>query len=424
MDSPDYKLRGGPGQLYLSTEHEVILAGPADSAKTFAGCLKAHTICELNPGAQGAIVRKAFNSLAGTVVKTFQRITQGRGIHEYGGETPTKFIYPNGSAIWLGGMDNPDRVLSAERDFIFVPQAEELTEAEWEVLSTRCTGRGAVISNAQIYGDCNPAGTKHWIRSRKSVRLLNATHRDNPQLYDDQGEMTMEGARRIGMLEASLTGVRRKRLLEGIWATAEGAVYDTFDPSVHVRIRPRSDFIRWLLAIDEGYTNPAVVLLVGEDNDGRLHVASQFYKRQQLQAAVVAHAKQRFDEFRCDTAAVDESAAGLIADLRSAGVRAVGGKGRVLDGIQRIQDRLAIARDGRPRLTIDPTCVDVQNEFESYEWKPEKDAPEKVDDHAMDALRYLDDVLSRSAPFGFDQRDAGLAKEIFESSGRPRGVLV
>jgi len=76
-------------------------------------------------------------------------------------------------------MDNPDRVLSSERDFIFVPQAEELTESEWEVLGTRCTGRAAVVANAQIFGDCNPSGTKHWIRTRKSLRLLTATHKDN-----------------------------------------------------------------------------------------------------------------------------------------------------------------------------------------------------------------------------------------------------
>ncbi len=390
---PDFKLRGAPADFYASTEHEVIVCGPADSAKTFAGCLKAHAICERNPGAQGAIVRKAFNSLAGTVVKTFTRITQGRGIQPYGGENPTKFNYPNGSAIWLGGMDNPDRVLSSERDFIFVPQAEELTESEWEVLGTRCTGRGAVVTHAQIFGDCNPAGSKHWIRTRKSLRLLNATHKDNPELFDDAGEMTQEGVRRISILEASLTGVRRKRLLEGIWATAEGAVYDMFDAAVHMQERPSSEMKRWHLAIDEGYTNPAVILLVGEDSDGRLHVAREFYKRQQLQAQVIANAKSWFTEFHCDSCAVDESAAGLIADLNASGVRAAGAKGRVLDGIGSVQNLLAVKGDGRPRLTIDPSCVNVQNEFESYKWKPEKDMPEKEDDHAMDALRYLADFL-------------------------------
>lgn len=390
----DYKLRGGPAEFFASTDHEIIIAGPADSSKTFAGCLKVHALCERNPGAQGAIIRKTFNSLAGTVVKTYQRIIRGRRVFVYGGEKPSKFLYPNDSAIWMGGMDNPDRVLSSERDFIFVPQAEELTESEWEVLGTRCTGRGAVVEHAQLFGDCNPAGAKHWIRSRKSLRLLNATHKDNPELYNDRGEITPEGERRISLLEQSLTGVRRKRLLEGIWASAEGTVYDMFDPVVHMQVRPHEQFKRWFLAIDEGYTNPAVILLVGEDADKRLHIAREFYQRQKLQAEVVEQAQQWFKNFHCDSAAVDESAAGLIADLQAAGVRAVGAKGRVLDGIQRIQNQLAKAGDGKPRLTIDPACVNVQNEFESYVWKPEKDMPEKENDHAMDAIRYLADHLS------------------------------
>ncbi len=399
---PDYKLRGGPAELFASTDHEVIIAGPADSAKTFAGCLKAHAICERNPGAQGAFVRKAFNSLAGTVVKTFQRITRGRIIQAFGGETPTKFIYPNGSAIWLGGMDNPDRVLSSERDFIFVPQAEELAESEWEVLGTRCTGRGAIVEHPQLFGDCNPAGSKHWIRSRKSLRLLNATHKDNPELYNDAGEITPEGQRRIRLLELSLTGVRRKRLLEGVWATAEGTVYEMFDAAVHMQVRSLSLFKRWFLAIDEGYTNPAVILLVGEDSDKRLHIAREFYRRQQLQVDVVAQAKQWFNEFRCDSAAVDESAAGLIADLQAAGVRA----------IQRIQNQLSVQGDGKPRLTVDPSCDNVQNEFESYVWKSSpsgivKDAPEKENDHAMDAIRYL--AAHLSLPTG-DITDASVIK--------------
>ena len=55
--------------------------------------------------------------------------------------------------------------------------------------------------------------------------------------------------------------------------------------------------------------------------------------------------------------------------------------------------RLAVAGDGRPRLTVEPHCVNTIAEFESYCWKENregeyKDEPEKANDHAMDALRY------------------------------------
>lgn len=391
----EYELRGGCRELVASTAKQVVLAGVSDSGKTIAGCLKAHSLCLQYPRCQGAITRKTFASLVGSVLQTYERIAGGSGIVSYGGEKPQWYDYPNGSRIWVGGMDNPDKILSSERDFVYVNQCEELSQSDWETLSTRTTGRNAVVPYAQLYGDCNPGGSRHWIRELSKagvLMLLTSTHKDNPTIYNADGSMTAGGQARLEAL-ARLTGLRRKRLFEGVWATAEGAVYDNFNAAVHVIHRSASEFVRWFLALDEGYTNPAVILLVGEDGDERWHVAREFYQSGVLQETVVKTAGTWFKESKCARCAVDESAAGLIADLRSVGVGAVGGKGRVLDGIQRLQNRLEVQGDGRPRLTIDPSCVNLINEMESYVWRPEKDVPVKENDHALDALRYLSDVM-------------------------------
>jgi phage terminase large subunit len=424
MAGIEYELRGGNGELFNSTEQEVMLAGGAETGKTVAAILKAHKNCGSIPGVQGAIVRKTQSSLVGSVVKSYLRIIEPnkRGIKIYGGAKPERFIYPNGSVIWMGGMDNPNKVLSSERDFIYCNQAEELTLDDWETLLTRATGRGAVVEHAQIFGDCNPGGSMHWIRKRASLRLLKAIHKDNPSLFTINGEITPQGKRSLAALN-NLTGIRRKRLLEGIWATAEGAVYDMFDSSIHVCVRDWREMKRWFLAMDEGYTNPAAILLIGEDGDGRHHAFREFYKRGVLQADVVAFAKRWFTDVigaalgeyelnegktrgewiqgvspvgakRADAAACDEAAAGLIADLNNAGITAYPAKGRVLDGINRVQNRLKKRGDGKARLTIDPACTEFINELESYVWKPEKDVPEKENDHLCDAYRYLLDYLN------------------------------
>lgn len=428
-----WELRGDCRKLLSAKEQEVILSGPSDTGKTIACCIKAHLICCRYPGAQGAIIRKTNKSLAGTVCRTFEKVVANQGIEKYGGESPSLYLYHNGSRIWLGGMDNPDKVLGAERDFIYTNQTEELTLNDWEYLVTRCSGRGAIIPHPQLFGDCNPGGSKHWIRIRAQegkLRLLVTNHRDNPTLFDAQGVVTPDGEKRLSALQ-SLTGIRRKRLFQGNWSTAEGVVYDNFDPQVHVKVRPVEEMRRWLLCQDEGYTNPATIMLVGEDSDTRWHVFREFYRSGVLQSAIVQKAKlwatlaryaaqgysdealeqalarhatlkaseegrksQQFlelDSQRCTFDVVDEAAAGLIADLQAAGIPAVGAKGRVLDGIQSVQNRLAVAGDGLPRLTIDPGCTNVLNEFESYVWEPDKpkDTPHKEFDHAMDALRYL-----------------------------------
>lgn len=401
MEVSDFTPYGGNADLIYSHEPEVLVEGPAETGKTLAACWKSHLICSKYAGAQGAILRKTQASIYGSVLQTFQRVIEGAPVQAYGGEKPEKYIYPNGSIVWIGGMDNRDRVLSSERDFIQTCQTEEFTVDDWEYLTTRTTGRGAVIPHPQLYGDCNPGGSLHWIKQRNKaghLRLIRTTHKDNPSLFHRDGSPTPQGTRTMARLSA-LTGVRRKRLYEGIWATAEGAVYDNFDSAIHVRQRDRAEFKTWYLAMDEGYTNPAVILVVGEDSDGRLHIPCEWYERGRLQSAVVNAAKGFTLDFQISLAAVDESAAGLIADLQNNGVPAFAAKGRVLDGIQRIQNRLKVQDDGRPRLTVDPSCVNTINEFESYIWKKVsttgiiKDEPTKENDHAMDAIRYLDDAL-------------------------------
>lgn len=419
-DEEGYELRGGCRALLSEKEHEVMLCGPSDTGKTVAACIKTHLICLLIGGVQGAICRKSYASMRGSVLQTFNRIIQNQGVTVLGGEHPKRYVYPNGSTVWIGGMDNPDRVLSSERDFIYVNQAEELTLNDWETLATRCSGRASIIEVPQLFGDCNPSGAKHWIRVRAGdgkMCLINSTHKDNPDIYTLDGQLTEKGIVRLAVLQ-NLTGVRKKRLFEGIWATAEGAVYDNFDSTlgVHVKVRDWKEMKRWFLGLDEGYTNPAVILLIGEDSDGRRHCFREFYKTGILQGEVVQKARVWFyDPLHalnistletngtprpsCELAAVDESAAGLIADLRNVGVNAVAGKGRVLDGIHRVQDSLTILPDGLPRYSVDPSCLNHINEFESYIWKPGKDEPQKENDHTMDALRYLDDALGSVKSF-------------------------
>ena len=395
------EFRGAAKAFWKSKAHEIMISGPAESGKTFSALHKLDALCWHYSGVQAAIVRKVQNSLYGTVCQTYQnKVANMKVINSYGGDkTPDRYEYPNGSVIWLGGMDNPDKVLSGERDFIYVNQAEELKLNDWEILVTRATGRAGNAPYSQIMGDCNPGGSKHWILERKkagSLVMLESVHQDNPNLYDAEGNITEQGKITIEILDG-LTGIRYKRLRLGQWVTAEGAVYDMFDKSIHVVHRDITEFQRFGLAMDEGYTHPAVILLIGIDGDGRLHILREFYKRGVLQSDVVLHAKSWFLEFsyKFDICAVDAAAAGLIADLMDAGVPAEPAKGRVLDGINQVQNYLKVQPDGKPRLTMEPEVVETINEFESYIWKPEKDEPIKENDHAMDAIRYFIDARGK-----------------------------
>jgi hypothetical protein len=234
-----YKFYGETRKAILCRDDEVILAGPADTGKTFAWLWKLHTLALRYPGCQLAIIRKVKEDLYGSVLHTFKRDflePYAPYVNIYGGEKPQFYDYPNGSRIWTGGMDKPGATLSSERDVILVCQAEQLSLTDHEFLTRCVSGRGAKMPYTQLVEDCNPAHPTSWIIARSKEGKLtrfNSSHKDNPELYNQEtGEIMPAGKRRLRTL-SNLTGVRRKRLFLGLWAAPEGAIYEVFDETKH-----------------------------------------------------------------------------------------------------------------------------------------------------------------------------------------------
>jgi hypothetical protein len=218
---------------------EWILSGPAETGKTWATVWLLDSLMRRTPKAQGILARKLQVSITGTVLVTYKRIQELRAqlgekpAKAYGGEKPEWYDYENGAKLWVGGLDNPNKILSGERDFIYVNQAEELKVDDWEVLTTRSTGRGAVTDTPMLFGDCNPGPEDHWILKRQALKLFHSRHEDNPSLFHDDGTLTEQGTRSMARLD-SLTGIRKSRLRDGLWVGAEGLFFEEWDDELHV----------------------------------------------------------------------------------------------------------------------------------------------------------------------------------------------
>ena len=401
--------RGAAETAQGVTQHEWMLAGPAETGKTFAALTRLDQLLATTPKANAALVRKVAADIGPTVLRTYQRVIaqSGSGAEPYGGAHPQWYDYPNGARLWIGGMDRPGKVLSGERDFIYVNQAEEITIEDWETLLTRATGRGAVTQTPMVFGDCNPGPPTHWIINRPSLRVLYSRHEDNPSLYDDAGGLTDQGRRTMGILD-SLTGVRHKRLRLGLWVGAEGTVY-AFDRSIHlIDAMPAGwEYWRKIRVIDFGYSNPFVCQWWAIDGDERMYLYREWYKSQQT---INVHAPQikALSGFERYEATIADHDAEDRATLDEHGIHTEAARKAVTIGIQKVEDRLRPAGDGRPRLFVLRGClveaderlielhkpVCTEQEFDSYSWpkgadgKPVKEEPIKADDHGMDAMRY------------------------------------
>lgn len=236
-----YRPRGSAVELFHRRDPEVLMSGPAGTGKSRACLEKLHIMCLVNPGMTALIVRKTLVSLGSTALKTFREIVAKEALDAglvefYGGspEKPPQYRYDNGSSIVIGGMDKPSKVMSSEYDLVYVQEAIELTITDWEALTSRL--RNWRVSFQQIIADTNPAMPTHWLKARcdsGSTVMLESRHEENPQLFDDDGNITDRGTEYMDRLDR-LTGVRYLRLRRGLWVAAEGLVYETWDPAIHL----------------------------------------------------------------------------------------------------------------------------------------------------------------------------------------------
>lgn len=425
-----YEPRGAARALWRSKAPEILIEGPAGTGKTRAILQKLVALADKYPGSRHLLVRKTRASMTESVLVTLeQKVIPADHPMQAGPQRAFRQHYdlPNGSRLVIGGMDNPTRTFSTEYDTISYFEAIEGTEDEWENLHRAL--RNGRMGYHQAIADTNPGAPTHWLNQRAGAgrmeRLL-SRHEDNPQFYDAAlGCWTPEGVEYIGRLD-SLTGVRHLRLRKGVWAAAEGAVYESvWDRSIHVipRTAIPADWPRYW-ALDFGYTNPFVLKCYAEDPDGRLIRYREIYRTRRLVEDHAKHALElagwKMDSGRLVRATegaeplpvaviCDHDAEGRATFERHTGLATTPAYKAVLEGIQGVTTRLQVAGDGKPRLLyMQDSLVDrdealaksrrpccTEDEFDSYVWpkgqdgRPVKELPVKENDHAMDVDRYM-----------------------------------
>lgn len=418
-----YEPRGAARALFKSRASEVLMAGPAGTGKSLACLFRLHLACLKHPGIKCLVVRKTAVSLSSTTLETYRKKVAVHALAAglvswYGGSqsAPAAFNYQNGSAILVGGMDKPEKVLSSEYDLIFVDEATELTVTDWETLGTRL--RNGVLPWQQQLAACNPVAPQHWLRQRANtpaMEMLVSRHEDNPAYVNADGSYTEAGKAYFAKLD-NLTGVRKLRLRDGIWASAEGVIYELFDEAVHVVDDfevPQSWPRYW--AVDFGFTNPFVLQWWAEDPDGRLFLYREWYKTRTLvedharkALSLVTDAQGRWTEPRPQRVICDHDAEDRATLERHLSLSTTAANKTVSEGIQATASRLKILADGKARLYVmrgalverDPLLDEARKpcglleEIGGYVWdlkdgKPAKETPVKEDDHACDAARYM-----------------------------------
>ncbi len=216
---------------------------------------------------------------------------------------------------------------------------------------------------------------------------------DNPFLDKEQ----------IQLLTESLSDDALESRRYGRFRRNSGLVYPEFDENVHV-IEPFNIPAEWqdIISIDPGLNNPLSAHWYAVDFDGNVYVCAEHFEAKKdieyhsnkinqisnklgwkrdymgrIEAIIDSAANQR-------TLAGVKSVCELFCDY---GILVNPNVNKdMFSGIQRVKEYLKIV-NGKAKLYIFKNCVNLIREIKSY-WWGDGDNPKKLDDHALDELRY------------------------------------
>ncbi len=311
------------------------------------------------------------------------------------------YLYPTGSEIVLRGLDDPGDVYSTSWDIIYPNEAIGVTEEAWEALFARLRRPGRDPRFGFLVGDTNPGDPAHWLRRRAEkglTTLWDTTHRANPRLRTGR-RWTAEGLAYLEQL-GHLTGSRRKRLLDGIWAAGEGAWFDGFDSATHVStLAEYSPDLPVYLAIDSGPHSAAVWIQFGPPG---VRVIGDYYTFNRGAHAVAGDLIARSGELCCgrvDFASTDPAGRASTAigvtvfeEYHRAGLKVHAWPLRtVLDSLALLESFVSVAP---PELIVHPRCTHLIDAFANYkrakragQWVEKPEDPQHPYEDLIDALR-------------------------------------
>ena len=385
----------------------ICLTGSAGGGKSRLAGELIHNYLWQYPGATALALRKKREFASKSIVPFFWESVVGGDNH---GVTWLKshntFRYSNGSVLYIAGMaDQTQR--EAVRSIggtggVSISWLEEADAFDFEDFQeVRARLRQTVGDYRQIILSCNPSFPNHWINQKMIIGGGAAIYRsgaiDNPHNPDEY----------LDILD-QLTGLQRERLHLGLWVQSTGTVYPDFSAEPGGNVSADAEYnpdwpVLW--GCDDGYSagdgigsasyHPRFVVFAQETPVGGLNVFDEYHAVREMSEKTLQNALQR-PYNAPDVAYVDSSAAELKSRIWATGCQTIGGSHKITEGVKVVRGLICDAQGVR-LLKVHPRCTHTIAEFQSYAYRDDgskgvfvgEPAPEKKNDHSMDALRYV-----------------------------------
>ena len=321
------------------------------------------------PGKVFSIIRKTLPACKGSVYRDFINILKQLDLYSQDHHNKSDLSFNlNNCTIEFLSVDNPEKLKGRKRNYAWLNEATEFTYEDYQQIIFRCT--------EQIYLDYNPSDPYSWIYdkvlTRKDCTFIKSTYLANPFL----GKDTIAEIERLKDLDPDYWQVYGL----GEIGSIQTMIFRKFELVDEVQGRLVG------YGLDFGFTNSPSALVAVYQHDDSLYIKEMLYEKRLTNTDLANKIKEfgvsRQDEIICDSAEPKS-----ITELYRLNLNVKAAKKGA--GIH-----LGIDIMRRYKLHITKDSLNAIKEFRSYKWATDKNGdvlnvPVKVNDHLIDATRYL-----------------------------------
>lgn len=332
------------------------------------------------------ICRKTFPALRMTAMSLVIKLLKDYGIYDTESHNKTANTYQHGSNILqFFSLDDPEKIKSADFNYIWMEEANEFTYEDYTVLKLRLRHPTKVEPN-QLFLSLNPIDEHGWIPTKliheEGVEVIHSTYEDNPFL-------SIEYINTLKNLINEDDNYYRVYTL-GQWGRLDNLVYRNW------KIVDNMPTERQAMAygLDFGFVNPSALVRVTL-SDNHIYLEEVLYRSKLTNADIIevlSH-QEKGDIY------ADPTELQMIEEIRQAGYNIYPAQKDVRMGINLCK---------RQALHVTKDSTNIIKEIQGYQHKQDHNGnvleePVKFRDHTCDAFRYA--VYGITERYGFATAD-------------------
>ena len=356
-------------KAFKSDTRITCLQGGTRSSKTYSLCQLFIVKALRETGKVFTICRKTLPALKGTAYRDVLELLKELGLYTEENHNKSELSYAlNGNLIEFISVDQPQKIRGRKRDYLWLNEANEFNYEDYQQLILRTTDK--------VYLDYNPSDPYSWIYDKVITRddctFIKSTYKANPFLDKD----TIAEIERLKDLDPDYWRVYGL----GEIGSIQTMIFRKFELVDEVQ----GNLVGY--GLDFGFTNSPSALVAVYQSDDNLYIKEMLYEKRLTNTDLA----NKLKEFRIDRQSEiigDSAEPKTIEEIYRQGFNIKPAKKGA--GIH-----LGIDIMRRYKLHITKDSLNAIKEFRGYKWATDKNGdvlntPVKVNDHLIDATRYL-----------------------------------